>query len=223
MTSAAHIRVSAGVPEGGRFAPSGRAESDLELTPEYAGPTSGAPGAAAPTKKRKALRRGTIRIAHQVPGGLREYTETEAVLVGGFGVHKAADGRGWVATHAASGMKVTPSFTSSKRIDALRVSTALMTMTDKVPGYWDAERPSGQHQIGQLPTSPERQARYGTTPCPSPEISSSPKTPQTRITRARKGSSRPSRAGAGHPRTDGAFQPKAARWRLFMRYESPLQ
>lgn len=111
--------------------------------------------------KSKALRRGTIRVAHQVPGGLREYTETEAVLVGGFGVHKSADGRGWVATHASSGMKVTPPWTATRRIDAMRVSTALMAMTEKVPEYWDTQEPSGQHYIGQLPTTPERQARYG--------------------------------------------------------------
>lgn len=160
MTSAAHIRVSAGVPEGGRFAPSGRAESDLELESEPVAPAAGTQGAT-PTKKRKALRRGTIRIAHQVPGGLREYTETEAVLVGGFGVHRDSRGRGWGATHAASGMRVTPSWTATRRVDALRVSTALMAMTEKVPGYWDTEEPSGQHRIGQLPTSPERQARYG--------------------------------------------------------------
>ena len=159
MTNATHARVSAGVPEGGRFAPSGRAESDLELTSEAAEPATDA-DTATPTK-RKARTRGMIRIAHQIPGGLREYTETEAVLVGGFGIHKDSHGRGWVATHAASGMRVTPAFTETRRIDALRVSTALMAMTEKAPGYWDTEVPSGQHRIGQLPTTPERQARYG--------------------------------------------------------------
>ncbi len=160
MTSAAHIRVSAGVPEGGRFAPSSRSESDLELEPATVTPAAASGGVDA-AKKRKAIRRGTIRIAHQVPGGLREYTETEAVLVGGFGVHKSLDGREWVATHAASGTSVTPPYSGTRRIDAMRVSTALMAMTEKVPDYWDTEKPDGQHCIGQLPTTPERQRRYG--------------------------------------------------------------
>lgn len=159
MTSAIHARVSAGVPEGGRFAATGRVESDLELAAEPAPPAVDAE--TSHPRKRKPVVRGTIRVAQQVPGGPREHIETEAVLVGGFGVHKDSRGRGWAATHAASGMRVTPAFTSVRRVDAMRVSTALMAMTEKAPGYWDTEQPSGQHLIGQLPTTPERQARHG--------------------------------------------------------------
>ena len=112
-----------------------------------------------PSRQRPA--RATIRLAKRSPDGTPVFSETQAQVVGGFGVHQAESGDGWVATHVASGLRVTPTYDKVRKIDAVRMSTAMMTMAEAVPGYWDQERPFDQTPIGQLPTTPERQARYG--------------------------------------------------------------